>query len=101
MTVMFCAPTLALALTLAATPPYTVVPEPETPKYVHRHAAIFSAVGVATTITGGAVLGVGIHRQIEGTEIGGAMVLAFGVSLVVLSIFMWVWPGPVPWRAAS
>jgi hypothetical protein len=97
---MICAPTLALALTLAATPPQMPDP-PSTIKYVHRHAAIFTAVGAAAAITGAVIFGVGVHRQIEGTEIGGAMLAAFGLNLIVLSIFTWIWPGPVPWRAPS
>jgi hypothetical protein len=98
---MICAPTLALALTLAATPLQTVEPHPTT-RYMHRHAFILGSIGAAAAVTGGVMLRVGIHNDRTGTETGGAALLFAGLNLIVLAIFAWLWPGPVPpWRASS
>jgi hypothetical protein len=114
---MTCVSTFALAVVLAASdpdpPPRTWDPEvghrhpglpaPTTTHIVHRHAAILTSIGATLAVGGAIVLGVGLHDNNEGRQVGGASLAAFGVSLLVMGIILWLWPGPVPpgWHASS
>jgi hypothetical protein len=92
---MACVTPLALALALAATPPET------TTTTMHRHAAILSAVGITAMVGGATVLGLGVHAQHAGTEVGGVALASLGLTVLVLAIVTWVWPGPgLPWHAS-
>jgi hypothetical protein len=90
---------LALALVLV-----TTAPPPEAPEMrhtVHRNAAILTGVAATALLGGATILGFGIHDQHTGTVTGGAALIGVGVTVLVIAIFAWLWPGPFPpWHAS-
>jgi hypothetical protein len=78
-----------------------IAAEPATHAALQRHAGIVTTVGAVSVIGGAVALGLGISKQRTEITVGGAALIAFGISALVLSVVAWLWPEEVPVRVAE